>query len=311
MKIRAFIFISTIFFISCQKEFSKEIATTPPPPPIPTAGKLVKLIYMDTSQSHPRDTGLIQNFSYDANQRINKVTGWQYNSGVLRENEIVDYYFIGNDTLANRARYTYYYRSTPADTAIADFYFTYNSNKQLIKDSMFDTHLAAYSNNTQISYLVNEYNNQPNGFLQDRTYYSNNSIPNTYKSSVTCKEVSDGINIVSRITEDITNNQKWDVQFFYDTTLNPVYKSRPVNDRLRGGYSSPLQFVPDNTEPARNNITKIITKTYELSSGTLLSTTTRDLSYEYNASGQPVVMRVKTNDPVRLAVYNKYIFIYQ
>jgi hypothetical protein len=311
MKIRAFIFISTIFFISCGKELSKEIATNPPPPPIPAVGKLAKLIYLDTSQSHPRDTGLIQYFSYDANQRINKVTSWQYSSGVLRENEIVDYYFIGSDTLASHAKYTYYYRSTPADTAIADFYFTYNSNKQLIKDSMFDTHLAAYSNNTQISYLVNDYNNQPNGFLQDRTYYNTNSIPNTYKSSVTCKEVNNGINVVSRITEDVTNNQKWDVQFFYDTTVNAVYKSRPVNDRLTGGNSSPLQFVPDNTEPARNNITKIITKTYELSSGTLLSATTRDLSYEYNTAGQPVVMRVKTNDPVHLALYNKYIFIYQ
>ena len=103
---------------------------------------------------------------------------------------------------------------------------------------------------------------------------------------------------------------KTETSVVYDAHLNPVYKTRPINYPVIF-HTMGLQFVPDNNEPTRYNISKINIKQIDKTSGAITYQENREYFYEYNTAGLPTVMRVKTDVPGSAVEYNKYVFIYE
>jgi len=310
MKIHPFIFISIIFFASCKKDLSNENGTgNPVGPSTPTT--LSKIYWLDTTATRI-DTFQIQYFTYDGTKRITNVTTWQKDPAKgMQRNEVVDYFYTGTDTLSNHAVYTYYYRRTAVltDTVITHFYYTYDVNKKLIKDSANSKYYSAVVMQPSVNYWVYKYTYSANQFVEDFHNYSSTSTPTDMYSSSIYLRTYNSFGIVTE-TEGGVTTPAYQRQYFYNDKINPVYKTRPCNYPVIYTGNG-LQFMPDNHETAPYNFSKITLKQYDPTSGALISTENREYLYEFNASGLPIVMRVKTDLPSSHIDYNKYIFVYQ
>lgn len=303
-----FLLVISISFFSCQKEASIENGTGNPTPAT-TAIKLEKIYWLDTTLSHPKDTLMVQYFLYDANNRINKVTTWQRNfPGVLEENEIVNYFYAGSDTLASRARYMYCFKPPQiVDTVETNFFYNYNSSQRLIKDSFYS---IMKSQPAAGNYGVFKYTYSPGGVLADVHGYNPNGIPPDSYKSLSYLQTHTVFGISMETFDQAATTKKTEKQFFYDGKTNPVYKTRPANYPVIQTDNG-LQFVPENNEPQPGNVSKAIIKYIDKATGTVTYTETRNYLYEYNAAGLPTVMRVKTDIAGSPVYFNKYIFVYQ
>ncbi len=274
---RAFLFkivtvASLIFFVSCQKENTGN----PLPPPVIDSSYPSQIISLDTNYTTGLDTAYITKFSFDAQKRIQ-----------LLVNEIVDNGVSYPASHSALEEYTYFFNGTEVVPYKLARKYTNYSPFQISYDTLFFTYSEGFVSRDSIphglDYEVYELNKVNSASYRIRTKTYNNTTHSLSIDTAYGHVNWSGGNLLTETDSTwIRGLNSWSVinrSYSYDSHANPLSKfiiPFPVPTMVYFAYNSFNSFstsTPNNLIHAQDN------------SGST------DLSYTYNASGLPVIIR--------------------
>ena len=86
---------------ACQREvsFDDPLVNTPQTPTTNDSMLLAKLVYLDTTLPHPKDTIYAYQFTYGSNKKTTAIRAWSYSGGIYKTEELFNYFYNPGDTL--------------------------------------------------------------------------------------------------------------------------------------------------------------------------------------------------------------------
>ncbi len=264
------VLFACVLFASCQKELTDPMTPVTPPviTPYDSVTLLSRFAFIDINSS-PSDTTGYYDFVYDSLHRVTNIKVYDYsNNGVTSLQGEYTYHYTSNDTLAWKKTETDY---DPANGYTYSYFYFYDAQQRLIKDSVFyestgEVHNYTYSN-TMITMKGRAFDpNDPSYIFDERdTGFIGNSG-----------------NITQTNSYYDTDSTKHFLA--YDNHPNPFL---PLNIRSTYNPVPGYNFYLEDLNLQRNNI---------ITSNGVFNSSTVTYTYTYNTAGYPSTVNIHFED---------------
>lgn len=297
------IITGVLLFTSCQREVEDIFATPGLLPPASDSNYISRFIELDTTYTTGLDTFYKRNWAYDANKRVKEQHETEFAAGTHDSDYTLhEYrYYNGTDSVPFKVVRNEWF---PTERFTDTIFFTYNSNKLIIKDSVIH-----YKDGSLISYIVSRFNQRADGSYRiDRTTaYAGGSM--FASDSILSRRTVTAGNIVAAsdsVFSDAMPGGLYSSSFYsytYDNGHNPFLRTLlpyPVRNYDPSFLFHPFYYPIQST--LNNPLTH--TQTHHFASGT--GTYTGSCQYVYNNRSYPTIIRYSSSvlsNPVKGLVF--------